>query len=166
MPSFKKKHYIVQLVVVHSAWETSSSLIPGWMLPFTPKPKLLIESELPWCWPVYLILMNLSYPIIKRRIAWLLGRLVSEQCSAPNNPKVWETLVHLLRDRSLGSDAVVRLTAATALCECVNVCLVSLLPHFPTFFDLISGKRFRGGDLCSVPVHNHFWAYSTHGWSG
>jgi hypothetical protein len=74
---------------------------------------------------MFLMPMNISYPIIKRRIAWLLGKLVSEQCSAPNNPKVWETLVHLLRDRGAGSDAVVRLTAATALRECVNVCLVS-----------------------------------------
>jgi hypothetical protein len=101
--------------------------------------------------------MNISYPIIKRRIAWLLGKLVSEQCCAPNNPRVWETLVHLLRDRGSGSDAVVRLTAATALRECVNVCLVSRLSakKFPTFFDLISGKRFRGADLCSVPLHSH-----------
>jgi len=68
--------------------------------------------------------MDTSYPIIKRRIAWMLGKLVSEQCIAPNNPKVWETLVHLLRDRGVGSDAVVRLTAATALRECVNVCPV------------------------------------------
>jgi len=103
--------------------------------------------------------MNISYPIIKRRIAWLLGKLVSEQCSAPNNPKVWETLVHLLSDRGSGSDAVVRLTAATALRECVNVCLGSRLSvsNFPTltYTDLMSGKRFHGGDLCSIPVHNH-----------
>jgi len=103
--------------------------------------------------------MNISYPIIKRRIAWLLGKLVSEQCSAPNNPKVWETLVHLLRDRGSGSDAVVRLTAATSLRECVNVSLVSRLSVTKflalTYINLISGKRFRGGDLCSVPVHNH-----------
>lgn len=88
----------------------------------------------------------------------MLGKLVSEQCSAPNNPKVWETLVHLLRDRGSGSDAVVRLTAATALRECINVCLISRLSakNFLTFFDLIPGKRLRGGDFCSIPVHNHF----------
>ncbi|KAF8974448.1 armadillo-type protein [Flammula alnicola] len=51
---------------------------------------------------------NPSYPIIKRRIAWLIGKWM------------WEILVHLLQDRGSGSDAVVRLTAASALRECVD----------------------------------------------
>ena len=61
------------------------------------------------------------YPIIKRRIAWLIGKWISESCYTPKDPKVWETLVHLLQDRDVGSDTVVRLTAATALRECVDV---------------------------------------------
>jgi hypothetical protein len=63
-----------------------------------------------------------SYPIIKRRIAWLIGKWISSECASPNNPKVWEVLVYLLHDRGDGSDAVVRLTAAAAIKECVDVC--------------------------------------------
>ncbi|KAF9476494.1 ARM repeat-containing protein [Pholiota conissans] len=63
---------------------------------------------------------NPIYPIIKRRIAWLIGRWVSEECTSPNNPKMWEILVHLLQDHGTGSDAVVRLTAAASLRECVD----------------------------------------------
>lgn len=65
---------------------------------------------------------NPSYPIIKRRIAWLIGKWLSSDCSTPNNPKVWEILTYLLQDRSPGSDSVVRLTAAVAIKECVDVC--------------------------------------------
>lgn len=42
-------------------------------------------------------------------------------CAPASDPTIWEILVHLLQDRSVGSDAVVRLTAANALRECVNV---------------------------------------------
>ncbi|KAF8914040.1 armadillo-type protein [Gymnopilus junonius] len=63
---------------------------------------------------------NSSYPIIKRRIAWLIGKWVSDSCTSPSNPKVWEIIVHLLQDRGPGSDPVVRLTAAAALRECVD----------------------------------------------
>ena len=35
---------------------------------------------------------------------------------------IWDVLVHLLQDRGPGTDAVVRLTAANALRECVDVC--------------------------------------------
>ncbi|PPQ83268.1 hypothetical protein CVT25_004007 [Psilocybe cyanescens] len=61
-----------------------------------------------------------NYPIIKRRIAWLIGKWVADSCISPNNPKIWEILVHLLQDRGPGTDAVVRLTAASALRECVD----------------------------------------------
>ncbi|KAF5321876.1 hypothetical protein D9619_000809 [Psilocybe cf. subviscida] len=63
---------------------------------------------------------NPTYPIIKRRIAWLIGKWVSDDCLHPSNTKIWDILVHLLQDRGAGSDAVVRLTAATALRECVD----------------------------------------------
>ncbi|KAI0693596.1 ARM repeat-containing protein [Cytidiella melzeri] len=49
---------------------------------------------------------NSSYPIIKRRIAWLIGKWISSDCASPNNSKVWEVLAYLLQDRSEGSDAV------------------------------------------------------------
>lgn len=42
-------------------------------------------------------------------------------CTPASDPVIWEILVHLLQDRSHGSDTVVRLTAATALRECVDV---------------------------------------------
>ena len=61
------------------------------------------------------------YAIIKRRIAWLIGKWISSQCSSPNNPHVWEVLVHLLGDHGPGTDAVVRHTAASALRECIDV---------------------------------------------
>ncbi|KAI0660923.1 ARM repeat-containing protein [Cubamyces menziesii] len=61
-----------------------------------------------------------NYAIVKRRIAWLLGKLVSDECLAANNPKLWQILVHLLQDQGPGSDAVVRLTAAIAIRECVD----------------------------------------------
>ncbi|KAH9482382.1 Importin-11 [Psilocybe cubensis] len=61
-----------------------------------------------------------NYPIIKRRIAWLIGKWVADSCISPNNPKIWEILVHLLQDRGPGTDAVVRLTAASSLRECVD----------------------------------------------
>ncbi|KAH6915318.1 ran binding protein 11 [Coprinopsis sp. MPI-PUGE-AT-0042] len=63
---------------------------------------------------------NPSYPIIKRRIAWVIGQWVSLQCASPNNPRIWEILVLLLQDRGPGSDTVVRLTATTALGQCID----------------------------------------------
>jgi hypothetical protein len=62
-----------------------------------------------------------SYPIIKRRIAWLIGKWVLEECTPPTNPLIWEILAHLLRDRGPSTDTVVRLTAATALKDCIDV---------------------------------------------
>ncbi|KAI0796611.1 ARM repeat-containing protein [Abortiporus biennis] len=63
---------------------------------------------------------NPSFPIVKRRIAWLIGKWISSECSSPNNPNMWEILVHLLKDRGQGTDAVVRLTAAVSIRECVD----------------------------------------------
>ena len=78
-----------------------------------------------------------SYPIIKRRIAWLIGKWVSEDCASPDNPLIWDILVHLLGNRSPSTDTVVRLTAATALKDCIDVCRIipSLKP--PSYHDLI-----------------------------
>ncbi|KAI0750869.1 ARM repeat-containing protein [Daedaleopsis nitida] len=61
-----------------------------------------------------------SYPIVKRRIAWLLGKLVADECLHASIPQLWQVLVHLLQDEGPGSDAVVRLTAAIAIRECVD----------------------------------------------
>lgn len=61
------------------------------------------------------------FPIIKRRIAWLLGRWVHDHATSPSNPQLWDILVYLLKDRGPGTDAVVRLTTATALKDCFDV---------------------------------------------
>ena len=50
-----------------------------------------------------------------------MGQWISNGCSPANNPRVWDVLVYLLQDRGPGTDAVVRLTAAVALRECVDV---------------------------------------------
>lgn len=71
---------------------------------------------------------NPNYPIIKRRIAWLIGKWVSEDCASLNDPRIWEVLVHLLKDRGPGTDSVVRLTAAMALKECLDS--VDLNPEY------------------------------------
>lgn len=70
---------------------------------------------------------TVSFPIIKRRIAWLIGQWISSGCSPANNARIWDVLIHLLQDRGSGTDAVVRLTAAVALRECVDVNLVALV---------------------------------------
>lgn len=62
-----------------------------------------------------------SYRIIKRRIAWLIGRWVASQCASPRNQDVWAVLVHLLAERGPSSDVVVRLTTAAAIRDCVDV---------------------------------------------
>lgn len=62
-----------------------------------------------------------TYRIIKRRIAWLFGRWFSESSISTSKAKVYEVLVQLMQSQGEGSDAVVRLTAATALKDCVDV---------------------------------------------
>ncbi|KIY74164.1 ARM repeat-containing protein [Cylindrobasidium torrendii FP15055 ss-10] len=62
---------------------------------------------------------NADYPIIKRRIAWLIGKW-TQVAKNPNVPVCWQTLVHLLSNRGPGTDTVVRLTAGMALRECVD----------------------------------------------
>ncbi|KAJ2930226.1 hypothetical protein H1R20_g6892, partial [Candolleomyces eurysporus] len=79
-----------------------------------------------------------KFPIIKRRIAWLIGKWVSEQCSSPNNPRIWEILVHLLKDRSDGTDTVVRLTAANAVKDCVDTLEFSAEVFAPFLLDTIT----------------------------
>ncbi|KAN0097466.1 Armadillo-type fold [Tylopilus felleus] len=63
---------------------------------------------------------NPNFPIIKRRIAWLIGKWVHDMCTPASDPVVWEILVHLLQDSSSGSHDIVRYTAADAIRECVD----------------------------------------------
>ncbi|KAG8903449.1 hypothetical protein FRB99_003271 [Tulasnella sp. 403] len=62
-----------------------------------------------------------QYRLMKRRIAWLLGKWhFDDTRSLAVNKKVWEILLAFLTDRSEGSDSVVRLTSVVALYECVE----------------------------------------------
>ncbi|KAF7790859.1 hypothetical protein EIP86_001817 [Pleurotus ostreatoroseus] len=74
---------------------------------------------------------NPQYPLIKRRIAWLVGKWIASDCASPNNPHVWDLLVWLLKDRGQGTDAVVRLTAAVALKEAIDTLAFELDPFVP-----------------------------------
>ncbi|KAF7352662.1 Importin N-terminal domain-containing protein [Mycena venus] len=78
------------------------------------------------------------YPIIKRRIAWLIGKWVSEQCVSPTNNLVWEILIHLLKDRNPGTDEVVRFTAAIALRECIDTIEFDINVFAPYLSDAVS----------------------------
>ncbi|CCM04790.1 uncharacterized protein FIBRA_06983 [Fibroporia radiculosa] len=79
--------------------------------------------------------MNPSYPILKRRIAWLIGKWISDMCYPANNPTLWQILLYLLQDRGPGTDEVVRLTAAISLRECVD----SLEFEVDTFAPFLAG---------------------------
>lgn len=59
--------------------------------------------------------------IIKRRIAWLFGRWFQENLVMGSRARVYGILVTLLQNQGEGSDPVVRLTAATALKDCIDV---------------------------------------------
>jgi len=62
-----------------------------------------------------------SFRIVKRRIAWIVGKWHVNQIQGSSKTQVWEVLRHLIKDRGASSDPVVRLSAAEALRECVDV---------------------------------------------
>ncbi|KAF8489124.1 armadillo-type protein [Gautieria morchelliformis] len=64
---------------------------------------------------------NPDYRIIKRRIAWVIGKWHAIQSTPCSKTQVWEILLHLMRDHGPSSDAVVRLSASEALRECIDV---------------------------------------------
>ncbi|PVG00491.1 ARM repeat-containing protein [Serendipita vermifera] len=74
------------------------------------------------------------YRIIKRRIAWLFGKWLTESSVITSKAKIYELLVYLTFPQSEGSDPVVRLTAATALKDCVEAISFDrdiFLPNLP-----------------------------------
>ncbi|KAG8829540.1 hypothetical protein FRC17_006424 [Serendipita sp. 399] len=75
----------------------------------------------------------LTYRIIKRRIAWLFGKWAIENNISGSRDAIFQTLIYLIRDRGEGSDAAVRLTAASAFKECLN----SISFDVPSFVPLI-----------------------------
>ncbi|KAF8308814.1 ARM repeat-containing protein [Clavulina sp. PMI_390] len=61
-----------------------------------------------------------TYRILKRRIAWVIGKSAPEEELAPGvepSAKIWELLAYLVNDQSESSDLAVRLTAALAIRE-------------------------------------------------
>ncbi|KAJ7094628.1 armadillo-type protein [Mycena belliarum] len=79
-----------------------------------------------------------AYPIIKRRIAWLLGKLTSDSCISSTNDLLWQVLLHLLRNREAGTDSVVRLTAAIALRECIDTLEFDIGVFAPHLSEIVS----------------------------
>jgi hypothetical protein len=71
------------------------------------------------------------YLIVQRRIVWLIGRWVSQDCYPPTDPRIWQILLHLLTAKGAGTE-VVRLTSATALQQCVDVSLRADNSHIST----------------------------------
>ncbi|KAF8592605.1 ARM repeat-containing protein, partial [Ramaria rubella] len=63
---------------------------------------------------------NPDYRVVKRRIAWVIGKWHADESTSTSKPQVWEVLQHLMHDRGPSSDPVVRLSAAEALRECVD----------------------------------------------
>ena len=62
------------------------------------------------------------FPIIKRRIAHLLGQIVYDGAISSRQPDAWNILIHLLKDDSSEAALVARLTAAVSIQKCVVVC--------------------------------------------
>ena len=67
---------------------------------------------------------HLRYSIIKRRVAWFVGKWTTEESAPVNNGRIWEILAHLLQDQRSSTEMAVRLTAASALRMCINVRIV------------------------------------------
>lgn len=59
--------------------------------------------------------------ILKYRMAWFIGQWVSADEDSALLPIVWNGLTHLLSDRGEGSDIAVRLSAAQAIKQSVDV---------------------------------------------
>jgi len=72
-----------------------------------------------------------SYLIIQRRIVWLIGRWVSQDCYPPSDPRIWQILLHLLTAKGAATDLVM-LTTATALQQCVDVSFRADKSHIST----------------------------------
>lgn len=107
----------------------------------------------------HVLTLLFSYTIVKRRIAWLIGKWVSEECCLPNHPRIWEILVHLI---SPEIETVVRLTAAAALKDCVDVgffTYVCQLCHDHPLPDY----RIRGSFVCTFFDFRRSATYSTYG---
>ncbi|KAI0320679.1 ARM repeat-containing protein [Amylostereum chailletii] len=93
-----------------------------------------------------------NYVILKRRIVWLIGRWLADDCASTQDVRIWQILVHLLTNRDQGTE-VVRLTAASALKQCVDVLtfepdvftpfLVAVLPELVHLMDEVESLESK-----------------------
>jgi hypothetical protein len=98
-----------------------------------------------------------SYLIIKRRIAWLLGRWMMEGTMAPQETLVWDILIYLLSDSNVQGSEVVRLTASTAIQQSVDVCRFELsLPTALHSFRPSTSQRMRSQRIFRPFLLNSF----------
>ncbi|GJJ07307.1 hypothetical protein Clacol_001508 [Clathrus columnatus] len=81
---------------------------------------------------------NPNYRIIKRRIAWVVGRWLGDESRHTSAPLVWQLLRHLLQDRSSSSDPVVRLSAAVALTQCLDTTTFDINLFLPFVGDFVT----------------------------
>lgn len=89
---------------------------------------------------------RISYRIIKRRIAWVVGRWLADESRQASTVLVWQLLLHLLRDNA--SDPVVRLSTAVALTQCLDV---GILRYTRLYIPIsIPDCHVRCGFICSV----------------
>ena len=61
------------------------------------------------------------YRILKRRIAWLIGRWAIASDDVKLSPLIWEILSGLLSGQVENTDTVVHLSAIVALRQCADV---------------------------------------------
>ncbi|EIM88549.1 ARM repeat-containing protein [Stereum hirsutum FP-91666 SS1] len=60
-----------------------------------------------------------DYLIIKRRVAWLIGKWIGDNCAPLNDQRIWQILTYLLTDKGEGTE-VIRLTTAGAIKDSLN----------------------------------------------
>ncbi|KAJ3710388.1 ran binding protein 11 [Lentinula raphanica] len=86
-----------------------------------------LKGEIPFeTWVSQVLIAEVQLPpndpfvyLLQRRIAWVLGKWMSDSCCSPNNPIIWQILLHLLNQRGQES-TVIRLSAAVSLREGVD----------------------------------------------
>jgi hypothetical protein len=70
---------------------------------------------------------EIRYRILKRRIAWLIGRWVHASDDMKPSQLVWQILTGLLSGQAGNTDTVVQLSVIVALKQCVDVGAVFLM---------------------------------------
>ncbi|KAF8528819.1 ARM repeat-containing protein [Hysterangium stoloniferum] len=82
--------------------------------------------------------VNPDYRIVKRRIAWVVGRWHADESRSTSKLQVWSLLRHLIQDRGPSTDSVVRLSAAEALKTCVDTVKFDVDAFAPFIGDFVT----------------------------